>query len=190
MRGRWRRDMCWRVVWCKGQFVQYKIARLDERAAHSEPNLVWFDGDRTSGAYQTAQKQCDLFNGMIPTPLDTFNALNTQPHSNTTSSIQLFLPLYVLSTPLLLLPLYSPPLPPFRSSHLLSVHFHTHSTASLTSPYVPLHPSLALVIKEEDADAVEYILRETGQIVGVGEEGVVEMWREVLGCDTRGIAVD
>ena len=46
------------------------------------------------------------------------------------------------------------------------------------------------MVKEENADAIEYILRETGQIVGAGEEGVGEVWREVLGCDERGVEVD
>jgi len=73
----------------------------------------------------------------------------------------------------------------YRNHHLLSLYLTTNLTASPTSPLIPLHPALALVVKEEHG--IEYVLRETGQIVGAGEEGVGEVWRALLGCDERGV---
>lgn len=67
--------------------------------------------------------------------------------------------------------------------HVLSVHLSVPSSSS--SSTVPLHPSLALVQREENEP--EVVLRETGGVVGAGLEGVSEVWRAVLGCDERGV---
>jgi hypothetical protein len=32
----------------------------------------------------------------------------------------------------------------------------------------------------------EYVLRETGQVVGDEDEGVVELWQGLMGCDYKG----
>jgi hypothetical protein len=49
-----------------------------------------------------------------------------------------------------------------------------------------LHPSLALVHLAEAAEP-DIILRDTGQIVGGGLDGVSELWQTLLGCDGRGV---
>ena len=47
-----------------------------------------------------------------------------------------------------------------------------------------LHPALASV----QTPHREYlVLRDNGMQVGCEEEGVGEVWREVLGCDARGV---
>lgn len=67
--------------------------------------------------------------------------------------------------------------------HVLSVHLSVPS--SFSSSTVPLHPSLALVQREENEP--EVVLRETCGVVGAGLEGVSEVWRAVLGCDESGV---
>lgn len=72
----------------------------------------------------------------------------------------------------------------FSAHHVLSVHLSVPSSSSSSST-VPLHPSLALVQREENEP--EVVLRETCGVVGAGLEGVSEVWRAVLGCDERGV---
>ena len=49
----------------------------------------------------------------------------------------------------------------------------------------PLHPAVAGV----QTPGREYIiLRETGQQIGCEEEGVAEIWMEIIGCNVDGVA--
>ncbi|VDC05574.1 unnamed protein product [Peniophora sp. CBMAI 1063] len=60
--------------------------------------------------------------------------------------------------------------------HVESVHFTAIGDQSL-------HPALAII----QTPAREYfILRDNGMQVGCEEDGVVEMWQKVLGCDAHG----
>lgn len=68
-----------------------------------------------------------------------------------------------------------------RRHHVLSVELSAVALSGL-----PLHPSLAVVHLAEAAEP-DYVLRETGQVVGGGLDGVSELWQGLLGCDDRGL---
>lgn len=50
----------------------------------------------------------------------------------------------------------------------------------------PLHPSIAIVSRRSGED---YILRDTGQVIGNEDQGIVELYRHLLGCDSRGVSL-
>jgi hypothetical protein len=66
-----------------------------------------------------------------------------------------------------------------RHHHVESVHFTSAHKSSL-------HPALAVV---QTPGREYYVLRDNGMQVGCEEEGVGEVWRRVIGCDERGVAV-
>lgn len=47
-----------------------------------------------------------------------------------------------------------------------------------------LHPALAIVHRVSGYS--EYVLAETGQVVGTENEGVAELWQGLLGCSEKG----
>jgi hypothetical protein len=49
-----------------------------------------------------------------------------------------------------------------------------------------LHPSIAVVARKTSEDLV---LRMTGQVIGSVDQGVSQLYKHVLGCDDRGVAV-
>ena len=49
-----------------------------------------------------------------------------------------------------------------------------------------LHPAIAVVARKTGEDLV---LRTTGQVIGSVEQGVSELYKHLLGCDDRGVAV-
>ncbi|KAJ7935554.1 hypothetical protein B0H13DRAFT_1948487, partial [Mycena leptocephala] len=75
-----------------------------------------------------------------------------------------------------------PDVPPARVKaiqkhhHVESVHFTTSGRA--------LHNALAIV---QTPGRIYYILRDNGMQVGCEEEGVAEVWMNVLGCDNSGV---
>ncbi|WVF68261.1 hypothetical protein IAT40_003026 [Kwoniella sp. CBS 6097] len=48
----------------------------------------------------------------------------------------------------------------------------------------PLHPALAIVHRQNGFS--DYVLSETGQVVGEENAGVSELWQGLLGCDEKG----
>ena len=77
----------------------------------------------------------------------------------------------------------------YRSARQLKgrSHHHVESIHFSASGGQCLHLALAVV----QTPAREYfILRENGMQVGCEEDGVVEMWQKVLGCDARGRAIE
>lgn len=50
----------------------------------------------------------------------------------------------------------------------------------------PLHPALAVI---QTPSREYFILKDNGMEVGCEEEGVGEVWMEVIGCSPRGEAV-
>ncbi|KZV73231.1 hypothetical protein PENSPDRAFT_750347 [Peniophora sp. CONT] len=69
----------------------------------------------------------------------------------------------------------------------LPAHHHVESVHFTAIGGQPLHPALAII----QTPAREYfILRDNGMQVGCEEDGVVEMWRKILGCDVNGRAVE
>jgi hypothetical protein len=51
----------------------------------------------------------------------------------------------------------------------------------------PLHPSVAIVKRKT---AEDFVLRETGQVIGnVEDSGVVMVWQCLLGCEASGVAL-
>ncbi|CED82932.1 hypothetical protein [Phaffia rhodozyma] len=80
------------------------------------------------------------------------------------------------------------------SHHVTSAHLTNRSLLS-ARPTQPLHPSLALIQKEESPESPDIVLKETGQIVGSGEgggaegEGVGMVWMGLLGCCGRGFPI-
>lgn len=84
-----------------------------------------------------------------------------------------------------------PSVPTRRRHHVLSVDLSHAGPSSSSSPAAALHPALAAVHLDDagaSADA-EFVLRETGQVVGGGPDGVCEVWQRLVGCDARGLAV-
>ncbi|KAG1742363.1 uncharacterized protein EDB91DRAFT_1128833 [Suillus paluster] len=68
----------------------------------------------------------------------------------------------------------------------LPAHHHVESVHFTTPKGVPLHPALAVM----QTPAREYIiLKDNGMQVGCEEDGVAEVWMQVLGCDNNGIVV-
>ncbi|OCF33545.1 hypothetical protein I316_04617 [Kwoniella heveanensis BCC8398] len=63
-----------------------------------------------------------------------------------------------------------------ESSQVVTVHLSTNGR--------PLHPALALVHRQSGFS--DFVLKETGQIVGEEDAGVSELWQGLLGCDERG----
>ena len=63
-----------------------------------------------------------------------------------------------------------------RHHHVESVHF-AGAGARL------LHPALAIV---QTTHRAYFILRDNGMQVGCEEDGVSEVWQEVVGCDASG----
>ncbi|KAI0324900.1 hypothetical protein GY45DRAFT_1288163 [Cubamyces sp. BRFM 1775] len=65
----------------------------------------------------------------------------------------------------------------------LPEHHHVESVHFTTSRRDPLHPAVAVV---QTPHREYFILRDNGMQVGCEEEGVAEVWQEVLGCDRVG----
>lgn len=63
-----------------------------------------------------------------------------------------------------------------RHHHVESVHFNS-------STKCPLHPALAVV---QTPSREYFILRENGMQVGCEEEGIAEIWMEIIGCGLSG----
>lgn len=66
--------------------------------------------------------------------------------------------------------------------HVESVHLTTSSRFGGK----PLHPLLGIV---QTPAREYYVLRENGMQVGVEEDGVAEVWRNLLSCDELGVMV-
>ncbi|KAF7365346.1 hypothetical protein MVEN_00406600 [Mycena venus] len=62
--------------------------------------------------------------------------------------------------------------------HVESLHFTASSRA--------LHDALAIV---QTPGRIYYVLRDNGMQVGCEEEGVAEIWMDILGCDNAGVTV-
>lgn len=60
-----------------------------------------------------------------------------------------------------------------RNSQILSVHRPAN-----------LHPDLAIV--QRGSGFSEFVLVETGQMVGLEDEGVVSLWQGLLSCNAKG----
>ena len=63
-----------------------------------------------------------------------------------------------------------------RHHHVESVHFEGARGQ-------PLHPALAVV---QTTHRAYFILRDNGMQVGCEEDGVSDVWQEVVGCDSSG----
>ncbi|WOO81416.1 uncharacterized protein LOC62_03G004940 [Vanrija pseudolonga] len=61
---------------------------------------------------------------------------------------------------------------------ILSVHL----------PPPPCHPAIA--IAHRSSGRSDYVLRETGQVIGDEDCGVAELWQGILGCDYKGAEKD
>jgi hypothetical protein len=68
-----------------------------------------------------------------------------------------------------------------RTHHVESIGFHASPPRR-----APLHPSLAYVAR---VGGGEYVLRQTGQVVGCDDGGVSELWMGLLGVDSGGMVV-
>ena len=66
---------------------------------------------------------------------------------------------------------------PTRHHHVESVHF-------ATSTGHPLHPALAVI---QTPGREYFILKDNGMEVGCEEDGVAAIWKELLGCDGKGL---
>ena len=88
--------------------------------------------------------------------------------------VNLFLPQYVVLSLLCIYPLIP------QSHHFVeSVHF-------MTSIKKQLHNALAIV---QTPNREYYILRDNGMEVGCEEDGVWDVWRDIIRCDGRGVAL-
>lgn len=63
-----------------------------------------------------------------------------------------------------------------RHHHVESVHFTTASKR-------PMHPALAVI---QTPSREYYILKDNGMQIGCEEEGISEVWVEIIGCSATG----
>ncbi|KAF9242561.1 hypothetical protein BU15DRAFT_43896 [Melanogaster broomeanus] len=68
----------------------------------------------------------------------------------------------------------------------LPTHHHVESVHFTTSKGKDLHPAVAVV---QTSAREYYILRENGMQVGCEEDGVAEVWQQILHCDSIGRAL-
>ncbi|KAI0693960.1 hypothetical protein BC835DRAFT_1039478 [Cytidiella melzeri] len=66
----------------------------------------------------------------------------------------------------------------------LPAHHHVESVHFATSAGVPLHPALAVI---QTPSREHFILKDNGMEVGCEEDGVLSLWMELLGCDSKGL---
>ncbi|KXN88187.1 hypothetical protein AN958_07646 [Leucoagaricus sp. SymC.cos] len=72
-----------------------------------------------------------------------------------------------------------------RINLFVPVHHHVESLHFMTASKQSLHPALAVV---QTPSREYYILKENGMQVGCEEEGVGEVWMEIVGCSSTGVA--
>nr|ODN91857.1 hypothetical protein L203_01110 [Cryptococcus depauperatus CBS 7841] len=65
-----------------------------------------------------------------------------------------------------------------QSCQVMSVH----------APSQPFHPDLALIHRH--SGLTHFVLKDTGQVVGDEDNGVVSLWQGLLGCDANGRKID
>lgn len=69
-------------------------------------------------------------------------------------------------------------------NHTCCSHHHVESTHFTTRTQTALHPALAIV---QTPGREYYILKDNGMQIGCEEDGVVEVWQRIVGCDVRGV---
>lgn len=70
-------------------------------------------------------------------------------------------------------------LSPSRHHFVESLHF-------MTAQYEDLHPAVAVV---QTPTREYYVLRDNGMQIGCEEEGVAEIWMQIIRCDSEGRAL-
>ena len=120
-----------------------------------------------SGSFRTANEMAQEFNGRPALVL---------PRDSKAKKVNLVLPAYATRFILSYFQIELTSAFRLRHHHVESVHFATSSGRSL-------HPALAVV---QTPAREYYILRDNGMQVGCEEEGVAEVWREVIGCKADG----
>ena len=65
-------------------------------------------------------------------------------------------------------------------------HHHVESVHLATSKGTALHAAVAVV---QTPGREYYILRDNGMQIGCEEDGVAEVFREMLACDRHGVAL-
>ncbi|KIM43353.1 hypothetical protein M413DRAFT_69460 [Hebeloma cylindrosporum] len=72
-----------------------------------------------------------------------------------------------------------------RVNLFLPAHHHVESVHFTSSNGSPLHPALAIV---QTPGREYFILKDNGMQVGCEEEGVAEVWMQIIGCSQTGCA--
>lgn len=70
----------------------------------------------------------------------------------------------------------------------MPLNSRSHQVLSVHLPGAPTVPALAIVHRASGKS--DWVLRETGHVVGHEDEGVAELWQGILGCDRRGEEVN
>ncbi|KAJ7600949.1 hypothetical protein C8J56DRAFT_999961 [Mycena floridula] len=65
----------------------------------------------------------------------------------------------------------------------LPAHHHIESLHFAQSGGKPLHPALAVI---QTPGREYYVLKDNGMQVGTEEDGIAELWMEIIGCNERG----
>ena len=73
------------------------------------------------------------------------------------------------------------------SKLVTSRHHHVESIHFTTADGRPLHSALAVV---QTTSREYYILRDNGMQVGTQEDGVSDIWMEILGCTNLGRSIE
>ncbi|KAF9077602.1 hypothetical protein BDP27DRAFT_1311333 [Rhodocollybia butyracea] len=73
---------------------------------------------------------------------------------------------------------------PAKLNLFLPEHHHIESVHFTTAQGLPLHPALAVI---QTPHREYYVLRDNGMQIGCEEDGVAEVWREVIGCADNGV---
>ncbi|CAL1712780.1 unnamed protein product [Somion occarium] len=63
-------------------------------------------------------------------------------------------------------------------------HHHVESVHFTTAKHIPLHPALAVI---QTPDREYFVLRDNGMEIGCEEEGIRDVWMQMLQCNNKGL---
>lgn len=118
-----------------------------------------------SGQWMSTNAMAQEFAGL---PGD--NTVGSRTAGRTVNTVNMYIPTYVTFI------LYT------CGADLLS-HHHIESVHFTTSKGEPLHSTIAVV---QTPGREYYVLRDNGMQVGCEEEGIPDVWQQIIGCDTLG----
>ncbi|BEI95085.1 hypothetical protein CcaverHIS631_0100340 [Cutaneotrichosporon cavernicola] len=151
-----------------------ELLQVAERAVLSSCVPNSYSGEKLSAMHMDAEWICNTadLNSSSTRSKTSFFALASHAGSQKTAK-ESPIPVKAGATNWSKVELYLP-----ESQQVLSVHL----------PGAPTAPALAIVHRASGKS--DWVLRETGHVVGNEDEGVAELWQGILGCDRHGAEAD